>query len=54
MTRLWELPATQLACLIRSREVTAREAVNAALDRLDDVNGTINAVLPSLVAFVSA
>ena len=45
MTRLWELPATQLAGLIRSREVSAREAVNAALDRLDDVNGTINAVV---------
>jgi amidase len=42
---LWRLPATQLAGLIRSRKVSAREAVQAALDRLDDVNGRINAVV---------
>jgi amidase len=42
---LWRLPATQLAGLIRSRKVSAREAVQAALDRLDDVNGRVNAVV---------
>jgi amidase len=42
---LWQLPATQLAGLIRARKVLAREAVQAALDRLDDVNGRINAVV---------
>src|ERR1700704_4617065 len=42
---LWQLPATQLAGLIRSREISAREAVQAALDRLNDVNDTINAVV---------
>jgi amidase len=42
---LWQLPATQLAGLIRARKVSAREAVQAALDRLDDVNGRINAVV---------
>jgi amidase len=42
---LWRLPATQLASLIGSRKVSAREAVQAALDRLDDVNGHINAVV---------
>jgi amidase len=42
---LWRLPATQLAGLIRSRKLSAREAVQAALDRLDDVNGRINAVV---------
>src|ERR1700686_646566 len=42
---LWRLPATQLAGLIRSRRISARDAVHAALDRLDDVNGPINAVV---------
>jgi amidase len=42
---LWRLPATQLAGLIRSRKISARDAVQAALDRLDDVNGRINAVV---------
>jgi len=42
---LWQLPATQLAGLIRSREISAREAVQAALDRLNDVNDAINAVV---------
>ena len=42
---LWRLPAAQLSGLIRSREVSAREAVQAALERLDDVNGIINAVV---------
>jgi amidase len=42
---LWQLPATQLAGLIRSREISAREAVQAALDRLNDVNDRINAVV---------
>ncbi|MDT5015854.1 MAG: amidase [Mycobacterium sp.] len=42
---LWQLPATQLAELIRTRQVSARDAVQAALDRMDDVNGAINAVV---------
>ena len=42
---LWRLPATQLAGLIRTREISARDAVQAALERLDDVNGRINAVV---------
>ena len=42
---LWRLPATQLAGLIRSREISARDAVQAALERLDDVNDRINAVV---------
>lgn len=45
MAQLWQLPATELAGLVRSREISAREAVQAALDRLNDVNGTINAVV---------
>jgi amidase len=42
MAELWQLPAIELAGLIRARDVSAREAVRAALDRLDDVNGAIN------------
>ncbi len=45
MAALWQLPATELAGLIRARDVSAREAMQAALDRLDDVNGAINAVV---------
>ncbi len=45
MTELWRLSATQLAGLIRSREVSAREATQAALDWLDQVNPRINAVV---------
>ena len=45
MAQLWQLPAIELASLVHSREISAREAVQAALDRLDDVNGTINAVV---------
>src|SRR5262245_47833433 len=44
-TQLWEVSAGRLAALVRRREVSAREAVQAALDRLDAVNGAINAVV---------
>jgi amidase len=43
--QLWQLPATQLAGLIRSRQVSAREAVQASINRLDEVNPAINAVV---------
>jgi amidase len=52
MTGLWRLSATELARLIRKREVSAREAAEAALQRLDAVNPRINAVVahrPELV-----
>ena len=45
MTELWRLPASDLAALIRSREVSAREAAQAALARLDAANPAINAVV---------
>jgi amidase len=51
-TELWRLPATELAQLIRAREVSAREAAEAALRRLDEVNPQINAIVahrPDLV-----
>jgi amidase len=45
MTELWRLPATELARLIRTREVSARQAAEDALQRLDEVNPRINAVV---------
>ena len=45
MTDLWRLPAADLAALIRSRQVSAREAATAALTRLDAVNPALNAVV---------
>jgi len=45
MTDLWRLSAADLAALIRTREVSAREAATAALQRLDAVNPMINAVV---------
>ena len=42
---LWRLPATGLAARVRRREVSAREAAESALRRLDAVNPAINAVV---------
>lgn len=42
-TDLMFRPATELAELVRSGEVSARELVQASLDRIDAVNGDINA-----------
>jgi len=45
MQDLWRLPAADLAALIKVRKVSAKEAVSAALARLDAVNPKINAVI---------
>ena len=45
MEDLWRLPAADLASLIRTRKVSAKEAATAALARLDAVNPAINAVV---------
>ena len=45
MQDLWRLSATELAALIKSKKVSAREAATAALARLDAVNPAINAVV---------
>jgi len=45
MEGLWRLSAEQLAGLIRTKKVSAREAALAALKRLDAVNPAINAVV---------
>jgi len=42
---IWRLPAAELASLIKSRKVSAKEAATAALARLDAVNPSINAVV---------
>jgi amidase len=45
MEDLWRLSATELAALIKSKKVSAKEAAVAALARLDAVNPAINAVV---------
>ncbi len=45
MQDLWRLSAAEMASLIRSKKVSAREAAIAALARLDAVNPKINAVV---------
>jgi amidase len=45
MQDLWRLSATDLAALIRSKQVSAKQAAVAALARLDAVNPRINAVI---------
>jgi amidase len=45
MTDLWRLSATELAALIRARQVSAKEATQSALARLDAVNPRLNAVI---------
>ena len=52
MTELWRLPATELAQLVRTRKASAREAAEAALQRLEAVNPRLNAIVacrPDLV-----
>src|SRR6201992_961348 len=45
MQDLWRLPAADLAALVKSRKVSAKEAATDALARLDAVNPKINAVV---------
>ncbi|NVN87580.1 MAG: amidase family protein [Rhodopseudomonas sp.] len=45
MQDIWRIPAAELAALIRARKLSAREAAQAALARLDAVNPAINAVI---------
>jgi amidase len=44
MTQLYQHTATELAALIRRREVSSREVVQAHLDRISEVNGHVNAI----------
>jgi amidase len=45
MQDLWRLSAKDIADLIRSKKISAKEAASAALARLDTVNPKINAVV---------
>ena len=45
MQDIWRLSAAELAGLIRSKQLSAKEAASAALARLDAVNPRINAVV---------
>jgi amidase len=45
MQDLWRLSAAEMAALIRSKKVSAKEAATAGLARLDAVNPKINAVV---------
>ena len=45
---LWKHTAVELAALIRDREVSSREVVEAHLDRIAEVNGHVNAVTVTL------
>jgi len=38
-------PATELAALVRSRQVSARELLDAHLDRIERVNPSLNAII---------
>src|ERR1700741_4020651 len=45
MKDIWRLPAQELAGLIKSKKVSAKEAATSALARLDAVNPALNAVV---------
>ncbi len=45
---IWRWSATRVAAAIRSREISAREALEASLTRLVEVNGRLNAVTVDL------
>jgi amidase len=52
MSELWSLPASEVARLVRTRKVSAREVAASALQRLDSVNPRITAIVdcrPDLV-----
>jgi amidase len=44
-TELWRMSAIQLAEAIRSRQVSSRDVIEAHLQRIEAVNGSINAVV---------
>jgi amidase len=45
MNDLWRLSATDVAVAVRAKKISAREAAQSALSRLDAVNPKINAVI---------
>jgi amidase len=45
MSELWQKGAVELAALIRDREVSSREVIQAHLDRIEAVNPHLNAIV---------
>lgn len=45
MTELWELGATEVAELVRTKQVTATEVTTASLARINEVNPALNAIV---------
>jgi amidase len=45
MADLWRMSATELAALIRARQVSVREVIEAHLSRIDAVNPALNAIV---------
>src|SRR6476660_6824429 len=45
MSDIWRLSASEVAAKVRTKEISAREAAQASLDRLAAVNPAINAVV---------
>ena len=45
MNEYWKWNASKIAEKVRNREISAREVVESSLARLDEVNGSINAVV---------
>jgi amidase len=48
MGELWQLGALEIAAAVRNRETTSREVLDALVDRVDAVNGDLNAVVALL------
>src|SRR5215469_18009317 len=52
MSELWSLPASEVARLVRTHKVSARDVADSALQRLDSINPRITAIVdcrPDLV-----
>jgi amidase len=48
MGELWQLGALEIAAAVRNGETTSREVLDALVDRIDAVNGDLNAVVALL------
>ena len=48
MGELWQLGALEIAAAVRNRQTTSREVLDALVDRIDAVNGDLNAVVALL------
>lgn len=53
-TELWARCAVELAGMIRAKEVSSREVIDVHLDRIEDVNPTVNAIVDILASSARA